>query len=86
MKEHELLGISEDVTPEEIRAAYKIAVQRNHPDKGGDIEKFHQIQKAYKKLSKTPCSICGGKGKIEERNGAFKTTKDCPRCLGERNG
>src|SRR5690606_11175729 len=31
----EILGVSNDATPEEIEAAYRAAIKRNHPDAGG---------------------------------------------------
>ncbi len=38
-------------TDEEIKKAYKILAHKNHPDKGGDVEEFRKIQKAYEILS-----------------------------------
>lgn len=36
---------------EQIRRAYRNLVTREHPDKGGDAEKFRLIQQAYEVLS-----------------------------------
>lgn len=41
------LGVSPDATREEIKTAYFTLVRREHPDRGGDPERFHRIQRAY---------------------------------------
>jgi curved DNA-binding protein CbpA len=52
MKAHEILGVPETATPEEIKAAYKKLASEHHPDKeGGDAEKFRIIREAYEELS-----------------------------------
>lgn len=46
-----LLGIADDelaVTPERLKAAYKRASLRAHPDKGGSKEDFDAVNKAYR--------------------------------------
>jgi molecular chaperone DnaJ len=52
---YELLGISRDATPEQIRKAYRQLARRMHPDvNGGDAEsteRFKQINSAYEILS-----------------------------------
>ena len=45
------LDISQLATDEEIRKAYKKLIILNHPDKGGDAEKFNKIHYAYQMLS-----------------------------------
>ena len=45
------LDISQLATDEEIRKAYKKLIVLNHPDKGGDADKFNKIHEAYKILS-----------------------------------
>jgi len=44
---HEVLEVSPSASPETIKAAYKSMLLKNHPDQGGDVNKFHEIQKAY---------------------------------------
>lgn len=53
-RHYNLLGISKDATPEEIKRAYHEAVLRLHPDVNlnpGDTEHFLNIQNAYEVLS-----------------------------------
>jgi len=51
MTYYEILGVESSAAVEEIRTAYRKLAQENHPDKGGDAEKFTEIQKAYDVLS-----------------------------------
>ena len=44
------LEVSQMATQEEIRIAYKKLIFLNHPDKGGDAEKFNKIHEAYEIL------------------------------------
>lgn len=45
-KLYEVLGVSKDADENEIRKAYKKLALKNHPDKGGDVEKFKEISAA----------------------------------------
>ena len=45
------LDVSQLATQDEIRKAYKKLILINHPDKGGDAEKFNKIHEAYEMLS-----------------------------------
>lgn len=46
------LGVAENATPQEIKAAYRRLAAKHHPDReGGDHDKFVRIQKAYETLS-----------------------------------
>lgn len=51
MTHYETLGIDKTADAAAIKAAYKSAAQKHHPDKGGDEEKFKAITKAYEILS-----------------------------------
>lgn len=48
---YEILGVSIDATPEEIRIAYKRLAMQLHPDKGGAEEVFKELKQAYEILS-----------------------------------
>ncbi len=41
-KLYKILGVEKDAEESEIRKAYKKLALKNHPDKGGDVEKVKQ--------------------------------------------
>lgn len=45
------LGVSKTASSEEIKSAYRKSAHKHHPDKGGDAEKFKEINEAYQVLS-----------------------------------
>lgn len=47
---YDLLGASEEATPEELAKAYRQRSLDLHPDKGGDAEAFDELVKAFKVL------------------------------------
>lgn len=49
-----LLGISEEegITTERLKAGYRTASLRSHPDKGGSKEAFDEVNRAYKYVEK----------------------------------
>jgi DnaJ family protein A protein 2 len=48
---YELLGIGKEASQGEVKKAYLTLAKKEHPDKGGDPEKFKEITKAYETLS-----------------------------------
>ncbi|KAL5571821.1 hypothetical protein UlMin_021418 [Ulmus minor] len=50
-KYYEILGVSKSASEDELKKAYKKAAMKNHPDKGGDPEKFKELAQAYDVLS-----------------------------------
>ena len=44
----EVLEVSQNASPEVVRAAYKQLLHKVHPDKGGSDYQFQELQKAYK--------------------------------------
>lgn len=50
-KYYDILGVSKSAAPDELKKAYRKAAIKNHPDKGGDPEKFKELAQAYEVLS-----------------------------------
>jgi DnaJ family protein A protein 2 len=48
---YELLGVPQNATDAQIKKAYRKLVIKHHPDKGGDVEKFKEIDRARVILS-----------------------------------
>ena len=48
---YKILGVPEDAAEEEIKKAYRRLAHKYHPDKGGDVKKFKEINEAYQVLS-----------------------------------
>jgi len=50
-KFYKLLEVDKNATVNDIKKSYRKLAMKNHPDKGGDPEKFKEITKAYEVLS-----------------------------------
>lgn len=50
-KYHDILGISEGASKADVKKAYRTLASKHHPDKGGDEDKFKEIQEAYDRVS-----------------------------------
>jgi len=48
---YQTLGVPRGASPDEIKTAYRKLASAHHPDKGGDTQKFQEIQSAYAVLS-----------------------------------
>ena len=51
MDYYSILGIEKNANPKQIKKAYHKKAIKEHPDKGGDAEKFKKIARAYEVLS-----------------------------------
>jgi molecular chaperone DnaJ len=47
---YDVLGVSKTASEAEIKKAYRSKAHKLHPDKGGDAEKFKEINEAYQVL------------------------------------
>ena len=50
-KYYEVLGVPKTASADDLKKAYRKAAIKNHPDKGGDPEKFKEISHAYEVLN-----------------------------------
>ena len=48
---YKTLGVSKNATADDIKKAYRKLARENHPDAGGDEERFKDINEAYEVLS-----------------------------------
>ena len=48
---YNILGVEKNASVDQIKKQYRVLAMQNHPDKGGDQEKFKDIAEAYEVLS-----------------------------------
>lgn len=48
---YKVLGVGKNASTDEIKRSYRKLAQQHHPDKGGDPQKFKEINEAYQVLS-----------------------------------
>ncbi|MCX8007646.1 MAG: molecular chaperone DnaJ [Coriobacteriia bacterium] len=48
---YDILGVSRNATPDEIKKAFRKQARKHHPDAGGSEERFKEINEAYEVLS-----------------------------------
>lgn len=47
---YDILGVSKGANPDEIKSAFRKKAHEHHPDKGGNAEKFKELNEAYQVL------------------------------------
>ena len=47
---YQTLGVDRNATTDEIKRAYRRLASQHHPDKGGDKNKFQEVEEAYRTL------------------------------------
>jgi DnaJ-class molecular chaperone len=47
-----VLGLKQDCTEEEFKAAYRKKVKETHPDTGGNAEDFKKVQASYEAIKR----------------------------------
>lgn len=87
MKPFEVLGIPEDSTPEQVKAAYLEKAKTTHPDGGGTAEAFQELRQAFIQASieaakPKHCEACEGKGHTLVAKGFHKMRMVCKACGG----
>ena len=50
-KYHDILGVTADTSEADVKKAYRKLASANHPDKGGDEEKFKEVKEAYERVT-----------------------------------
>lgn len=48
---YKILGVEKEASKDDIKKAFRKLAQQYHPDKGGDAEKFKEVNEAYQVLS-----------------------------------
>lgn len=51
MNYYSTLGLNQNASQDDIKAAYRKMAMKHHPDRGGDEKKFKEIEEAYRTLS-----------------------------------
>jgi DnaJ-class molecular chaperone len=51
MDHYHTLGVDRSASADEIKRAYRRLASQHHPDKGGDTQRFQEIEAAYRTLS-----------------------------------
>jgi DnaJ family protein A protein 2 len=71
-KLYDILGVKSDADASTLKKAYRELVKKHHPDKGGDPEKFKEIDAAYKVLSNEELrDMYDSTGSVETKNTNF---------------
>ncbi len=50
MTPYELLGVTPNTSPQDVKRAYRKLAQKHHPDNGGDYNTFQELAEAYESI------------------------------------
>lgn len=83
----EVFRIEGFIDKKNLKGTYHHLAAQHHPDKGGDVDKFQEINRAYKVLlnSKQKCPDCQGKCRVTTGVGFRIKTIKCQKCGGSGN-
>lgn len=84
----ELLGVSEDVTLDDLKERFRAISMEKHPDHGGDTAVFQDLLAAYRRLERVlkqpkSCDDCHGSGKMRVQRGFTSVKIVCTGCNGQ---
>lgn len=48
----ETLGVAINASRDQVKEAYRILAVKHHPDRGGDVEKWHRLQSAFEQFER----------------------------------
>ena len=51
MDYYKILGVERNATEQDIKQAYRRQAAKHHPDRGGDTQRFQEVEEAYRNLS-----------------------------------
>ena len=49
--DYQTLGLKPDASMDDVKTAYRNLAKQHHPDKGGDPEKFKEINNAFERIN-----------------------------------
>ena len=83
---HLVLGLESGATADDVRAAYRRLAREHHPDRGGDLARFQQVQAAHDALVGTGADAVGsvlpyGCSQCPSRGGGASSRQDVVRCI-----
>jgi curved DNA-binding protein len=78
MNPYKVLGVDQGADEDEVKEAYRDLAKKHHPDRGGDEEKFKEVQAAYDEITSEDeaNNPFGGSGFDFEKRGAEKSVED----------
>ena len=86
LESFQLLKVTQDSTIKEVREAYWGMALTNHPDHGGDTQRFQELVDAYREVihfaENAPCAHCKDGYTITIDRNFHTLTVPCAFCMG----